>query len=724
MKKFGKIVSVIVLLCGMSFVNAAEKSFSILKDGKLVVEFITPKDDKACLEASMIIEKYIYKSSGQRADAIVSDAKIYFQIEKGKMDLEGFRFSFPAPGKMVISAGGPNGIKYAALDFCERFMGVRFLYPGPAGEHVPKLKNLSIPMKEFSDAPKFTTRTLGAGNNHWSRKRYQDWFPLHRGAMPYRLAITHNLYKMFPPSKYAKTNPDFYPIIDGKRYIPRPPRLGLHWQPCMTNPAVVKEAVRMICEAFAKDPDLRTWSLAQNDGDGYCECANCKKFYPNPDVRHRFGSKDRSMLYLQFCNKIAEGVTKKYPEAKFAIYAYNHTSIAPKDYKLHPSLVPVITYDRLNWVDPERKAKDMIRQSSWSAIADSVAWYDYFYSNQYVLPRITTHHVARQLREGYKLRVRHVYIEHLPLGISGFGGNEQIWAEGPLSYVVLKMLWNPFQDEDKILDDWYKTAVGPKAAPYLKRYFDRVENFWLKQMPKSSWFARCARTYLVPTWHDYLTVIDKDFFEKSAEDLDKVCELAPAGDCKIRAEYFRHAFQNRRNRCEYWIQNQKVRLYNASAFTKVFFKEDFNKGMKDWGVYEHRLYPGRFITHTAKDGYKNTGAVELQCRPGHTGGVEKTFRITEPKNFRIQVRYRCVGTTEKIIPYISAEWCDDKNEILHSVFYSDIHGVYSEDWTTAAFNFTTPYQLPGYLRIRLCNTGSPKGKLQYDDVIIWETPKK
>jgi predicted Zn-dependent protease len=78
----------------------------------------------------------------------------------------------------------------------------------------------------------------------------------------------------------------------------------------------------------------------------------------------------------------------------------------------------------------------------------------------------------------------------------------------------------------------------------------------------------------------------------------------------------------------------------------------------------------------------------------------------------------------KIIPYISAEWCDDKNEILHSVFYSDIHGVYSEDWATASFNFTTPYQLPGYLRIRLCNTGSPKGKLQYDDVIIWEAPKK
>ena len=722
--KYGKIIFAIIFLCGISVVNAAEKFFPVLKDGKTVVQFITPKDDKACLEAAMIIEKYIYKSTGKRADAASGGAKIYFQIEKGKMDPEGFRFSFPAADKMVITGGGPNGIKYAALDFCERFLGVRFLYPGPAGEHIPKLKNLNIPMKEFSDAPKFYTRTLGSGNRHWSRQRYQDWFPLHRGAMPYRVDVGHNLYKMFPPSKYAKTNPDFYPIINGKRYIPRPPRLGLHWQPCMTNPAVVKEAIRIICDAFAKNPDLRTWSLGQNDGDGYCECVNCKKFYPVNDVPHRFGSKDRSVLYLQFCNKIAEGVTKKYPEATFTVFAYNHTSIAPKNFKLHPSLIPVITYDRLNWVDPERKAKDMIRQSSWSAIAKNVCWYDYFYSNQYVLPRVTSHHVARQLREGYQLRVRHIYIEHLPLGISGFGGNEQIWAEGPLAYLVLKMLWNPFQDEDKVLNDWYETAVGPKAAPYLKRYFDRIEEFWLKKMPKSAWFKRCARTYLVPTWHDYLNVIDKDFFEECAKDLDKVCELAPEGDCKKRAEYFRFAFRNRRNRCEYWIRNQNVRLHSADAFTKLFFKEDFNKGLNGWGIYEHRKFPGKFVFHTAKDGYQNTGAAELLCRKGHTGGIEKTFRITRPMNFRIEVRYRCVGTTEKVIPYISAEWCDDKNEILHSVFYSDIHGVYSEDWATAAFNFTTPYQLPGYLRIRLCNAGSTKGKIQYDDVIILEAPKK
>ena len=276
MTYFRKIFTIVILLSLAFTGNAGVKYFPVVINGKAAAE-IVPDENQACMEAATLLETYIMKSAGIRMDAPAGSPQICLKIEKGKMDLEGFRFTFPSAGKMVITGGGPNGVKFGALDFCERFIGVRFLYPGPAGEHVPKLKNLNIPMKEFSDAPLYHTRILDSGNRHWSRKRYQDWYPYLRGCAPYRLAIGHNLYKMFPAAKYGKTNPDFYPIIDGKRFIPRPPRLTVHWQPCMTNPAVVKEAVRMICDAFAKDPDLRTWSLGQTDGNGYCECENCRR---------------------------------------------------------------------------------------------------------------------------------------------------------------------------------------------------------------------------------------------------------------------------------------------------------------------------------------------------------------------------------------------------------------------------------------------------------------
>ena len=653
MNKFKKIFSIVVLFSLAFTGNAGLKYFSVVANGKLVAEII-PDENQACLEAASIIEKYLYTSTGCSMDVPTGLPQISLKIEKGTLDPEGYSFSFPAANKMVITGGGPYGIKYGALEFVERFIGVRFLYPGPAGEYVPKLKDIRVPMNEFSDAPKYHTRILDSGRWHKSRKRYFDWFPNLRGCAPHRLDIGHNLYKMFPAAKYGKTNPDFYPIIDGKRFIPAPPRLTVHWQPCMTNPAVVKEAVRMICDAFAKNPDLRTWSLGQTDGNGYCECENCKKFYPVNDVPHIFGSKDRSLLYLQFCNKIAEGVTKKYPEAKFSIFAYNHTSIAPKGFKLHPSLVPVITYDRLNWVDPARKAMDMERQKSWSDIASEVCWWDYYVSNRYALPRVTIHHVAKQLREGYKLRVRHAFIQYTPLGVDGYT-SEQIWADGPMAYVTYKLLWNPFQDESKILDDWCQAAVGEKAAPYLRKYYERLETFWTKDMPKGDWFKRCSKTYLIYTWHDYLLDLDKNFFEECAKDLDMVCKLAPEGDCKTRAEYIRFSFQDRRNKCQFWLRNHYARMISPESFTKIFFKDSFENGLGEWKVVPRLKETKDRISIASKSGPDGSNALELRYAfPQNGSCIYRIFPIKHKGTFRMEAKYRCVDVENSAVSLISA----------------------------------------------------------------------
>ena len=164
MISFRKILSAAALFFLLFAVEAAEKTFTVIKDGKTAVELV-PDENQACLEASMIVEKFLYKSTGKYSEAPAGAPQICFTIEKGKLDLEGFRFSFPSANKMVITGGGPNGVMFGALEFCERFIGVRFLYPGPAGEHVPKLKNLDVPMKEFSDAPVYTTRILGCGEH-------------------------------------------------------------------------------------------------------------------------------------------------------------------------------------------------------------------------------------------------------------------------------------------------------------------------------------------------------------------------------------------------------------------------------------------------------------------------------------------------------------------------------------------------------------------------------
>ena len=721
-KKITRLISFLLLLSAV-FAVAAEEFFPVVTDGKAATALCPVPGDRACLESARIIEKYLLLSTGARIALHAAAPRIELEIRKGELDIEGFRVSFPEKNVMRITGGGPLGLKFGALDFCERFIGVRFLFPGKLGEYVPKHRTIRVPMKEFSDAPKFYTRMLSSFP-HPSRMLYNNWLPLLRGAPPYRLAFGHNLNKMFSPAKYAKTHPEYYPLISGKRYIPKPPRLGVHWQPCLTNPGVIDESVRMICDAFAKNPDVRTWSLGQTDGNGWCECPACTAFYPKDDKPNRFGAKDRSLYYLTYCNKVAEGVAKKYPEAKLGIFAYNHTSIAPRGFKLHPSLVPVITYDRLNWIDPERKRLDLERQNSWSAIAKEICWWDYFFTNRYVLPRVVCHHLAKQLREGYASGVRHVYAEYIPLGVMQGCSNEQSWGDGPFAYLAYKLLWNPHQDENVILDDWYRTAVGEKAAPHLREYFELIENFWTQKVPKTAWFARYCRTYLVWTVHDYLLALEPDFLDRCTKTLDRACELAPSGEFRDRAEYFRQGFLIRRDRIAYYLGNRAARKLPRRAFSEAFFKDDFDKGVDGWTPRQSSGRKEPFVFPSPDGGIDGTGALEIRYAPNTSDrAAKKLFRIDRPGAFYIEVFYRCKDTDPGAIPYLSAEWCDEKGNCLHPAFYSDIHGKPSETWGKMLLKCTTPARFPAYLSIGLNISRSRRGSILFDDISIFRVPE-
>ena len=54
-----------------------------------------------------------------------------------------------------------HGTLWGVLEFAERFLGVRWLFPGPLGEDVPKRKSLHIGMKEtIRGQPGFAARSL------------------------------------------------------------------------------------------------------------------------------------------------------------------------------------------------------------------------------------------------------------------------------------------------------------------------------------------------------------------------------------------------------------------------------------------------------------------------------------------------------------------------------------------------------------------------------------
>lgn len=710
-QKMGKMKSLLSnLFCVCAAVSLAAADFPLVRNGEAVAG-IEAADDADSRAAAEIISKYIKLVSGAEISKTGSAPKIVLKIEKGKLDIEGFSYTFPEENVMEITAGGKWGIRYAAADFCERFLGVRFLYAGPHGEYLPQKKDIVIPAEEFCDAPKYLTRCLTNGRIHHSRKVYQDWAALLRGVEPYRVNCHHNLSNMFSPKIYGETHPEFYPILDGKRYIP-PEYSNVHWQPCLTAPGIVDEAVKIICQAFEKDPELICYPLGVTDGNGYCECENCRKLYPPDGSESSAGQPDRAKYFITFYNAVAEKVVQKFPHAKMGFLAYSSCQDAPDGIKLHPALIPGLTYDRFSWVDPDRKAFYFQRNEKWSRISSEMMWYDYFYNNRYVLPRIYPHLTAEIIKTGYKQGVRHLFAEYFTIDNTTLG---KMRCDGPSPYIAFKLLWDPELDVDQLLDEWYVCAVGREAAPYLKKYFEELENFWMTKAWKTPWFtSHQFKIYLQWDANTYINAIEPAMLERCKDYLDKMCALA---DHKERAEYLREGFLARKVQLEYQMNSEKLKNLPESDFDKVIYKTDFEtpESREGWHMWQYRKSDNKAEIVPAGAGM----ACRLTMYP-HTSevGLERVIKIDDPRDLLFKVRFRCENVSPQAYPYISVEWCQPDTPGTNLIYYAEAGGDGSE-WSRILTCRLQAYpQKPGYLRIRLRGARNSKGYIYFDDLEV------
>ena len=52
------------------------------------------------------------------------------------------------------------------------------------------------------------------------------------------------------------------------------------------------------------------------------------------------------------------------------------------------------------------------------------------------------------------------------------------WGEGPKLAISLKLQWNPDQDVDQLLREWYDRAVGPARGAGARRLLRALGEFW------------------------------------------------------------------------------------------------------------------------------------------------------------------------------------------------------------------------------------------------------
>jgi len=493
------LISLFILDCRSIFAE----EILLTNNGQPAVKIVVDKNASTeVVFAAEELQQYIKKISGALLEITPEEIKgrnIYvgnseavnaLSVSAAHLNREGFVIQ-TKNGNLVLLGHDDIGTQYAVYTFLENYLGVRWLWPGELGEVVPQNKTIRISSIHETQEPDFKWRNRGPDGALWgatsgptemhAREVYMGLSEQHQeevrlwekrnkwGGM--KISGGHSLADAFPGEKYAKTHPEYYALVNGKRDVPDEHYDRKHGcQPCTSNPEVVRIAGAWASKFFDEHPDFDAVNMSMNDGKGYCECENCRAL----DAIAQSGEKpsknssitDRIYTYI---NQIAEIVKEKHPDKYIVCFAYGNYKLPPKKIKLLPSVIPQYTlWSAYMHANPAQKELNMKNICLWEEASKRMGIYEYYINGSWPgLPRLAVSLFSENIKELYKMGVDLYQTQ----------SGDEFAINGLNYYVAGKLLWNTSLDENKILNDFYEKGFG-KAAKYIRRYYDRLESAW------------------------------------------------------------------------------------------------------------------------------------------------------------------------------------------------------------------------------------------------------
>ena len=229
-------------------------------------------------------EKYIFIGTCMQNSSLNADR---MDVNSGVIDIsaESIRIAGKDSSKRITELDNSTGTLFAAYEFLEKYLGVRWIWPGKTGEVIPRHKDLRLteersPVKPVvkSSCWRGTAWLPGTWKSQKHRVRFfadqSVWMQRHRFSTMTKYANGHAFSGYF--SKYGKSNPEFFSLLpDGTRrnnpykWSQDPKHISM----CVSNPGLVKTIVSEYMSGDRK----RMLNVNENDTAGECVCASCLK---------------------------------------------------------------------------------------------------------------------------------------------------------------------------------------------------------------------------------------------------------------------------------------------------------------------------------------------------------------------------------------------------------------------------------------------------------------
>lgn len=571
MKLFNHLLAPALLIVSLSaavpFANAA---IPVVEDGLAKAEVVlstvaTPDEISAADE----LVQYVKKSTGVTLPLRMEHTYIWRSgspviaigltpapepVQERVKEMSGDGYVIETDGNVVYLAGkGRHGTSFAVYEFLERFVGVRWLWPGELGEVVPQRGSITVGDVSLARAPAFLWRGLGPGGalegpfDRWTKARELGVSKEHQETMSLwerrnrfggeNIYGGHSFGEILPPSIYGSTHPEYYALVDGKRDNDWEHFDGKHRsQPCTTNPEVLNKVIEYCRLMFDRRPELDGVSIGLNDGRGFCECDQCRALdvgkTQQDEADPEMGDAARNRIItdrvMTFGNQVAEAVARTHPSKKLLIFAYSQFHAPPERVRTHPNLIVLYTVNSAGFWN-ETARKNAFRDfAAWSRMTPALGVYEYLtQQNSPDMPRLIPDLIRMELMELQRLGARYYQTQ----AGNGFANN------GLNFYVLGRLLWDPSQDVDAIRRDYVNTAFGP-AAPAMDQYYNRWIESWRSQKRSPA----AMNSASLSDYRNVLSMYPPELREACRRDLDEALEMA-GGDYKRRVEFVRDGFR-------------------------------------------------------------------------------------------------------------------------------------------------------------------------------------
>jgi hypothetical protein len=396
-------------------------------------------------------------------------------------NVNGFLVCTPDAQTLIIHGATPRATTLGVVRFLKRYLGVRRFWPGKPGgigDVIPKQPTLRIPELTWRDWPYCYSRELdGSARTDPADRTAARWRPnrpLDFLSMAAPLSTHHGYATWLPPARYGVDHPEYYPLRNGKRDVPQLITSGPHtgdydpyWQPCVSNPDVVRIMADGIIAHFRAHPEAISVSLAVNDGLGDCQCDRCRAMdAPGAEPLTRTGFCDR---YVKFDNAVCEQVAKVFPDKILTVLGYGAMRYPPTTVALHPMLLPVPTINK--------RLSTFTQWDAWMRTGAHRMGVYLYHDDQIsaILPKMDVHQSALRIR--YLVasgRLRHFFQEFDSL----------YPLDGMIPHLEGELLWDPRQNPDAILDEYYSGLFGPAAAP-MRDFYAALESGYTRWLAKA-----------------------------------------------------------------------------------------------------------------------------------------------------------------------------------------------------------------------------------------------